>query len=210
VKLNAIETALMHNPVRTWLQRDCEMPLLTRLGGPIHGLRVLEIGCGRGVGTDILVRSGARQVYAFDLDPVFVASARQRLAHHAGCVQLAVADAVAIPAADAAFDAVFDFGALHHVPVWRATVGEVRRVLKPGGRFFFEEVTRQALDRWVYRTFLTHPTVDRFSGEDFVAELARHAIDVESTTYKCFGDFVFGVGRRRAPVRRFDSPTESQ
>ena len=186
----------MHNPVRRWLQREYEMPLLISLGGPIDGLRVLEIGCGRGVGTELLVRGGARQVCAFDLDPVFVTSARQRLAPYARRVQLAVADAVAIPAADATFDAVFDFAAFHHVPDWRTTVSEVRRVLKPGGRFFFEEVTRQALDRWVYRTFLIHPTVDRFSGDDFVAELSRHDIDVEATRSQCFGDFIFGVGRR--------------
>jgi ubiquinone/menaquinone biosynthesis C-methylase UbiE len=197
VRLNAVEAALMHNPLRVWLQRHYEAPLLARLGGPIDGLRVLEIGCGRGIGSEILLQRGARQVCAFDLDERFVRRARARLATAADRICLAVADATAIPVPDACFDAVFDFGIVHHVPAWRAAIAEVRRVLRPGGRFFFEEVTRQALDGWVYRTFLVHPSADRFSGNELAIELQRQGMDVEATTYRCAGDFVFGVARVR-------------
>jgi trans-aconitate methyltransferase len=42
---------------------------------------VLEIGCGRGVGTEIILeRFGARRVFAFDFDPTMVKRARRRLA----------------------------------------------------------------------------------------------------------------------------------
>jgi hypothetical protein len=41
----------------------------------------------------------------------------------------------------------------------------------PWGLFFFEEVTRAALNRWIYRTFLDHPAENRFSEAEFVAEL---------------------------------------
>ena len=198
MRLNAVETALMHNPVRKLLQRHYEAPLLMRLGGSVRGLRVLEVGCGRGVGTEILLQQlGARQVCAFDLDPDFVQRARRRLAPYAADrVQLSVADAAAIPAPDASFDAVFDFGIIHHVQAWRTAVSEAWRVLKPDGRFFFEEITRQALDRWVYRTFLKHPTEDRFSGPEFVAQLEQQGFAVDVTTSRCFGDLVIGVARR--------------
>jgi hypothetical protein len=68
--LNRIEKTLMNNPVRAMLQRHYEARLLERLGGRVDGLRVLGIGCGRGVGTEIIFESfRARELHAFDLDP---------------------------------------------------------------------------------------------------------------------------------------------
>jgi ubiquinone/menaquinone biosynthesis C-methylase UbiE len=198
VKLNHVERALVNSPLRAALQRWYEAPLLERLGGRVTGGRVLEIGCGRGVGTELLFRRfGARSVVAFDLDPRMVAEARRRLAGYPpDRLGLLVADATAIPVDDAAFDAVFDFAILHHVPDWRAAVREVRRVLRPGGRFFFQETTAQALDRWACRTFLHHPREDRFSARGFVAELERQGISVAGRVREpLFGDFVLGVGR---------------
>jgi ubiquinone/menaquinone biosynthesis C-methylase UbiE len=199
VKLNRVEKALMNNPVRASLQRHYETPLLEQLGGRLDGQRVLEVGCGRGVGTDIIVqRFGAADVHAFDLDPDMVRQARQRLADYPpGRVTLYQADVTAIPEPDASFDAVVDFGIIHHVPAWREAVAEIHRVLKPAGRFYFEEVTRQALGRWFYRTFLDHPSEDRFSAEEFLAALEAQGIVVgERYQTRFFGDFVLGVGRK--------------
>ncbi len=185
----------MNNPVRAWVQRHYEARLLEELGGTLEEKRVMEIGCGRGVGIEILLaRFGARQVVAFDADPAMVALARRRITGNRA--DLAVADAAAVPAGDGAFDAVVDFGSIHHVSDWRSAVAEVGRVLRPGGRFYFEEATSRALGRWVYRTFLDHPQ-DRFSAEQFVGELGRHGISVPRTVEWFFGDFIIGVGVRR-------------
>ena len=90
-------------------------------------------------------------------------------------------------------------------PDSQVAVGEVARVLKPGGRFFFEEVTKQALDRWFYRTFLVHPNTNRFTAEEFVAEVKRQGIRIgENKTSWFFGDFVVGVGRRTADNSYFN------
>lgn len=68
MKLNRVDKALMNNPVRALVQRCHEAALMERLGGRVEGARVLEIGCGRGVGTEIIFgRFGAREVHAFDL-----------------------------------------------------------------------------------------------------------------------------------------------
>jgi ubiquinone/menaquinone biosynthesis C-methylase UbiE len=198
MKLNRIEKAFMNNPVRALIQRRYEAPWLERLGGRANGLRVLEVGCGRGVGTQIIFeRFGAREVHAFDFDPDMVRLARRRLANYAPeRLRLTVGDVTAIDEADASFDAVFDFGIIHHVPDWPAAIAEVRRVLRPGGRFYFEEVTRHALERWSYRTFTVHPTANRFSAQEFVAELQRRGIAVGHNFIEIFfGDFVIGVGR---------------
>ena len=71
----------MNNPVRALVQGRHEAALMERFGGRVEGGRVLEIGCGRGVGTEIIFeRFGAREVHAFDLDPDMIERARRRLA----------------------------------------------------------------------------------------------------------------------------------
>lgn len=199
MKLNYIEKALMNNPIRAVVQRHHEAAMMERLGGRCEGKKVLEIGCGRGVGTEIIFeRFGASEVHAFDLDPKMIELAGRRLTKYPPeKLRLFVGDAEKIEAADASFDAVFDFGIIHHIPVWQKSVAEVARVLKPGGRFYFEEVTVQALNSWFYRTFLEHPTENRFTVEQFVAELEKNEIIVGDKKQKWFfDDLVIGVGTR--------------
>ena len=51
MKLNRLEKALMNNPARAAIQRWYEAAWLESLGGRVEGMRALEVGCGRGVGT---------------------------------------------------------------------------------------------------------------------------------------------------------------
>ncbi len=81
MKLNRIEKFLMNNPVRSLIQRNHEAAMMENFGGKTTGERVLEIGCGRGVGTEIIFeRFQASEVHAFDLDPKMVEIAQKRLA----------------------------------------------------------------------------------------------------------------------------------
>lgn len=204
MKLNAIEKALMNNPVRAAVQRWYEAQWLERLGIPVTNLRALEIGCGRGVGTEIILeRFGLATVQAFDLDPEMIERAQRRLSRYPpDRVFLYVGDAAAIAAPDRSFDAVFDFGIIHHVPRWREAVSEVARVMRPNGQFFFEEITKQALDRWTYRIFLEHPKEDRFTAEEFLGECEQQGIMVGANFRKLFfGDLLLGVGYSRRTDR---------
>jgi ubiquinone/menaquinone biosynthesis C-methylase UbiE len=200
MKLNRVEKALMNNPVRGLVQRTYEARLLLRLGGRVDAGQVLDVGCGRGVGTRLIVEHfGAAHVTAIDLDEDMVARARERLHGLEQRVRVSVGDVTAIDAPDAEFDAVFEFGTIHHVHDWRLALAEVHRVLRPGGRFYFEEVTSHALRRWPSRTFLQHPELDRFTTEDFIAEVEARGITVgQNYLTRFFGDFLVGVGHKRA------------
>ena len=158
MRLNWLGRATMNNPARS-LGQYYTASWLERLGGRVEGGRVLEVGCGRGAGVKIILeRFGAAAVEAFDLDPKMIECARRRLAaYELARVQLSVGDATSIKAGDATFDAVFDFGAIHLEPNWQKALAEVRRVLRPGGKFFFEWVTSGALR-------LTYPFVTEAFG----------------------------------------------
>src|SRR5437870_2535104 len=136
----------MNNAARS-LGQHYAASWLERLGGGVEGGRALEVGCGRGVGVQIILeRFGAASVEAIDLDPKMVECARRRLATYDSTrVRVGVGNLTSVQAADATFDAVFDFGAIHLEPDWRIGIAEVRRVLKPGGKFFFEWVTGKFL-----------------------------------------------------------------
>lgn len=198
MRMNRVETALMNNPIRRAVQRHIEVPLLRRMGGAMAGGNALEVGCGQGYGTELIVRHfGAGHVDAVDIDPGMLALARRRVSARELPATVLQGSADDLPFDDGAYDAVFDFGILHHVVAWRVAVSEIARVLRPGGRFYFVEVTAHALARPSYRLFLDHPTEDRFSGDEFVTELEKHRLMVGGRRRDLvFDDFVVGVAER--------------
>lgn len=92
---------------------------------PLAGLRVLDIGCGRGALARALTAWGA-QVTGLEPDPAACAEARTSLPE--GTFVEGVAQA--LPFADGAFDAAIFSNSLHHVPppFMRAALEEAMRV----------------------------------------------------------------------------------
>lgn len=196
MKLNSIERAAVNNAVRAAHQHRREAAWFRRLaGGALSGQHVLEIGCGRGVGAEVILdRLGAERVTAFDLDDSMVELARRRL--HARPVSLSVGDVCAIEQPSGAIDTVVDFGIIHHVPQWQDSIAEIARVLRPGGLLLFEEIPRHLLDSWAFRTFTVHPRENRFEAAEFASELARHGLHGTGTIEHHFGGALF-VGAAR-------------
>ena len=196
--MNRIETLLINSPPRRWLQRSVEARILQRLGGTMAGGTALEIGCGQGAGLEVILdRFGADRAIGLDLDPKMIARAQRRLADRGDAIEVRMGDAERLDVPDERFDAVFDFAIVHHIPDWRATLREVHRVLRPGGRFYFEEVTSHALDRPSFRLLFDHPSEDRFTAEQFVAALEDTGLrtgDRHRTLIA--GDYILGVAER--------------
>jgi ubiquinone/menaquinone biosynthesis C-methylase UbiE len=178
MKLNALEFALMNNPIRAASQRSIETPLLIDPPGALTGQRVLEVGCGRGVGVEILLVRGAASVAGFDLDPEMVALAQKRLAKYGDRAHVFVGDAAAIAAPEASFDAVLDYGIIHHIPNWLQALREIARVLKPGGTFYFEDLFRGLISAWPMRALFDHPQTTQFTAAEFRAELETAGLTV--------------------------------
>jgi ubiquinone/menaquinone biosynthesis C-methylase UbiE len=182
MQLNWLEKQMMNNPLRSAVQRHLEVPELLRMGGRMHGGRALEVGCGRGVGVELILEHfGADCVDAFDVDPAMVELATQRLARFGDAVRVFVGDASAIEAPGGHYAAVFDFGILHHVPRWRDAIREIRRVLEPGGRFYAEEIFARFTGNAVVRRLLDHPEAGRFDHDAFRTALEAEGFRVEAS-----------------------------
>lgn len=196
MKLNAIERAAMNNPLRAAHQHTREAAWFRRLaGGDLRGQHVLEVGCGRGVGSQVILdRLGAERVTAFDLDESMVESARRRLRGRP--VSLSVGDVCGIAAPSGSIDTVVDFGIIHHVPDWQQALAEIARVLRPGGLLLFEEIPRHTLESLVFRTLTVHPRENRFEAEEFAAELSRHGLHGSGSLERRLGGMLF-VGAAR-------------
>lgn len=105
-----------------------------------EGARVLDLGCGRGERSVDLLQRGA-VVDGIDISEVYTnqAEAAARAAgFDEGRFTFVAGDAHALPYDDATFDLVVGDGILHHLDL-DVALGELHRVLKPGGRALFRE-----------------------------------------------------------------------
>lgn len=100
------------------------------------GDRVLEVGCGPGVGVELAARAvGAENVAAVDPSATFVAMVRKRVPG----ADVRVAGAEDAPFDDAAFTAVFTLASMHHWSDRDAGLAHLVTTLAPGGRLVLGE-----------------------------------------------------------------------
>lgn len=92
------------------------------------GHEVLEAGCGKGYGADLLA-SVARRVVAVDYDAATVAHVRDRYPR----VAVLAANLAALPIPDASIDVVVNFQVIEHLWDQPQFITECLRVLRPGG-----------------------------------------------------------------------------
>jgi 2-polyprenyl-3-methyl-5-hydroxy-6-metoxy-1,4-benzoquinol methylase len=114
----------------------------------LDGERILEVGCGAGRFTEVLVSTGA-EVVAVDASSA-VEAARATVGERATVLQ---ADLFALPFDEESFDRVFCYGVLQHTPDPRAAFLTIVRYAKPGG-LIAADVYRKAeyVDRWSAKT----------------------------------------------------------
>jgi ubiquinone/menaquinone biosynthesis C-methylase UbiE len=108
------------------------------------GEAVLDVGCGTGT----LAIAAARRVgdqgtmQGVDPSPELVARARKKARRAGVDVAFTVARGEQLPVADSSFDVVLSTLVFHHLShdALRASVAEIRRVLKPGGRLLAVDI----------------------------------------------------------------------
>ena len=139
-RLGRFEFLAMNSPIREWSMKQWEFPLVRDMlqthGIDLSGKIIVDLGCGSGYGTGLLLKEfKPSRIIAFDIMPEQIELAKKRNLD----VDFKIGDATAIDMPDSSCDAVFDFGILHHISVWRKALSESVRVLVPGGIMFIEE-----------------------------------------------------------------------
>jgi SAM-dependent methyltransferase len=121
------------------------------LGGSIEILRgktVLEVGCGAGRFTELMLAAGAR-VFAADLSLAVEAN-------YENCRQwpeyfVCQANALRLPVAPNSFDFVVCLGVIQHTPSPEQTIAALAGYVKPGGRLVIDHYSNSYVQNFLQR-----------------------------------------------------------
>ncbi len=140
MRLGGVEFFAMNNPLRRFIQKHVEFKvfkgLLNKCNLDLTGKDILDAGCGSGYSSEMISREFAPlKLSAFDYMPEQIALAKKRPID----ADFFVGDLRSIDVPDSSYDAVFIFGAIHHIPEWKKALMETSRVLKQAGVLLVEE-----------------------------------------------------------------------
>ncbi len=152
-RYDLITVVLSYGQDRRWKRRLADM------AGVASGARALDLACGTGDIAFELARRGADAI-GLDLTPRMIELARAKRARQAGLTRaprFLVGDMTALPFPDASFDVVTTGYGVRNVPVVEPALAEIRRVLRPGGRFLSLDFNRpeHPVVRAIYLAYLT-------------------------------------------------------
>ncbi len=121
---------------------------LRKTAGRLSGQRVLDLGCGGGMLAEPMAAAGAR-VTGIDPSAASLEAAREHASKNGLEIDYRLARAEQIPFDDESFDLVAAFDVLEHLDDLERSLGEVARVLRPGGRLIYDTMNRTLVSRVV-------------------------------------------------------------
>jgi SAM-dependent methyltransferase len=137
-----------------------------------RGKRVLEIGSGLGTDARSIIGKGGDYT-GINVDQASTEATAQALRAFSLPGRVLQRDATCLDFPDGAFDVVYSFGVLHHIPDVEKAVAEIRRVLKPGGDLFLMVYNRSSINYTVEIMLLRKLGLRMLSLPGAIALLAR-------------------------------------
>jgi 2-polyprenyl-3-methyl-5-hydroxy-6-metoxy-1,4-benzoquinol methylase len=123
--------------LRPWFHKEFRLLHL----GELHGLHVLDVGCGDGTNALLLASRGAR-VTGIDISPrsVALATERARLSGMQDRLRFVCSPLELAEFPDNHFDVIWGDGILHHlIPELELVLARLRQWARPGARVVFSE-----------------------------------------------------------------------
>jgi len=154
--------------------------LRRRLWARIDGGRALEVGVG--TGRNLPYHPPQSEVTAIDISPKLLAKAARKARKKGQPVELGLMDAQRLAFADGSFDSAAATFVFCSIPDPLVGLAEVRRVLKPGGRFLLLEHVRSKNRVLGWLMDRLNPMAVRLSGaninRDTVGNVAKAGFDI--------------------------------
>lgn len=129
------------NPARA---RYLDEAIMTVIGAPRSEVALLDVGCGGGILSEELTGRGYR-VTGIDAAEGAIAAARRHASATGLVIDYRVGSAYELPVADESVDGVVASDVLEHLHDLPLALGEIARVLRPGGVFAYDTINRTAL-----------------------------------------------------------------
>ena len=174
----------MNNPIRAFIQDNFEAKRLKKFSNLKKNKVILEIGCGNGNGAKLIQKYfSPKQIYGIDLDKKMIKLAKKYNKN----ATFSVGDASKLKFKANQFDAVFDFGILHHVPDWKKALRELKRVIKKGGQVILEDLSIETFNTpcgCLIKPFTEHPYKQMYKEKEFVDYLKKLGFKIK--VYKSY------------------------
>ncbi len=168
---------------------------------------ILELGCGGGINLELYDRDRMKSFTGLDPSPELLAMSRAAAREQGLDADIQGGEGEAMPFADARFDTVVTTFTLCSVADQAAVLGEIRRVLKPGGTALFLEhgaAPDAGVAKWQRRIEpvwkhlagncrLTRPISEAYAKAGFAVE--RHGAAYLPKTPRPFGWHEYGSAR---------------
>lgn len=121
-----------------------------QVAGLSSGAKVLDIGCGTGLSSEVMAQCGA-EVTAVDINPIYIDIVSRRAARLGLPIKACNSDILEYVAGQTGvYDAVFFFESLHHIPRPWELLQKLSAHLKPNGKFIIagEPISFPSFQRW--------------------------------------------------------------
>lgn len=176
------------------------LQLYARVAGAasLEGKDVLEVGCGRGGGTAFVQeRFRPRSMVGLDLATRAIDACRAAYARPG--LRFVAGDAENLPFDDASFDVVLNVESSHCYADMQRFLGEVHRVLRPGGLLLIADA-RETLSEPHDGALFAHRDVPTFRQQ--LADASFETLEEEDITKNVMRALVLDTPSRRARVEK--------
>jgi ubiquinone/menaquinone biosynthesis C-methylase UbiE len=130
--------------------------------------KVLDLACGTGYGSEILVAREAKECVGVDISKTTITYAAKKFPD----VSYSIMDATQLGFCAAAFDVVCSFETIEHIQSYEKYLSEIKKVLKPGGILIISTPLKEAWSPYGSKS-ANRFHVKEFSQKEFCEVLNR-------------------------------------